>query len=33
MTKAIDNGEKPQPIDLLKAPKMNIKETRQIIMI
>ena len=33
ITNAMDKGEKPQPIDLLKAPKMNIRETRQIIMI
>ena len=25
---AIDNGEKPQPIDLLKAPKINIREIK-----
>ena len=33
ITNAIDNGENPQPIFALNAPKMNINDIRQIIMI
>ncbi len=29
----MENGEKPQPIPLFSSPKINISETRQIMMI